>query len=643
MRSRIFRQPTIIHHPVVRTLSLMFAVVAFFNTSIESSYAQSRSRAKAPIFNCQGRIVSLVEDYLLENREVFKYEVRCGRERLKLNLDHGHPVIPHDSIVKVSARRKKGSRDLGVSAADSQTSVQIVSQPSTQLSGTRSALIIRISSLDGGVSCSETALAGSMWSNPISVKSAYQTSSYGALTFLPDGDSNGRPDVVSVSIPYNTAGQCDYSTWEISALSAASKLVSLAPFQHLMFVLPSNINCGWGGLANIGGPKSYYNGAYCSWQPELFQHELGHNLGLGHSGTPSGGTYADHSCAMGNPTGPVTFGAAKRDEMNWLPAGNVATVPGTYRISNLLKSPNSNELSAVKLPRGTAGGSLFVAYRQKDNGDESGLTSVYDRKITVTIGDGLGSMSSLAATLVAGQSHLDTASGYTVSVLAIDPVNQVSEVVISQSCSHISAALSISPATIVTNSPTPQVFDVTITNQDTLSCPASAFTLSAQIPAIWSTSIPTPTFSLLPGQSATAQVNVSPASNTTGGLYSITMDASRNSGPGASEVGYLLVDPIAPLPPTSVTTSIVGRKNKPKGVNVSCAGASDIGNPISGVVGHRMYRNGSFVCEVNGWSCIDPITTAGKYRYRCAAVDAAGNISPRSSASSTIVLAPKGD
>jgi len=33
--------------------------------------------------------------------------------------------------------------------------------------------------------------------------------------------------------------------------------------------------------------------------PGIISHELGHNLGFGHSGTPSGGAYDDASSVMG--------------------------------------------------------------------------------------------------------------------------------------------------------------------------------------------------------------------------------------------------------------------------------------------------------------------------------------------------------
>ncbi len=129
-------------------------------------------------------------------------------------------------------------------------------------------------------------VAGKIFTATQSMRELYLNSSYGQVTFKTDTDGNGQPDVVG---PYNISLSkvgCNWSAWGTAAdIAAQAAGVNLALYQHRIYILPpySQLpDCGWAGLAYIGGSKSYIA------EPQsmmVYTHELGHNLNMAHAGT----------------------------------------------------------------------------------------------------------------------------------------------------------------------------------------------------------------------------------------------------------------------------------------------------------------------------------------------------------------------
>jgi len=73
-------------------------------------------------------------------------------------------------------------------------------------------------------------------------------------------------------------------------------------YNYQLFILPTGTPCTWAGLGMIGCKTNtcytWYNGIYGS-NLSVLLHELGHNFGLEHSGTPEN-AYGDKSCVMGS-------------------------------------------------------------------------------------------------------------------------------------------------------------------------------------------------------------------------------------------------------------------------------------------------------------------------------------------------------
>src|SRR5262249_50236521 len=132
--------------------------------------------------------------------------------------------------------------------------------------------------------------------------------SFGYLSWLRDADGNGQADVIEVNIPELVGASCtssDMAHWADAAVQAAkAQGVPVDLYQHKLFLLPNEVPCA-GGVGEMG----CWNDCYvwqrnCSW-PDLYIHELGHNLGLHHArvdsdnnGTPES-EYGDASCPMG--------------------------------------------------------------------------------------------------------------------------------------------------------------------------------------------------------------------------------------------------------------------------------------------------------------------------------------------------------
>ena len=595
----------------------------------------ANAAAAKQLMRCEGRVRAQIADYLFEDAAEIKYQVRCGSRRMALEVLGDHRLLRDGALIRVRGEKVPGKNILRV-RADGKDGTSVAMLTAAVVSGAHKALIIRISSLDGSVPCSEVQLNGYMWANSVNVNTSYQVASYGNVSFPPDGDNNGLADVVSVSIAYNTSGLCNYSTWGSAAQSAAAKLVNTGSFQHMMYVLPSNVNCGWAGLASLGGGYSYYHGKNCTWQPELFQHELGHNLGFHHSGTAAGGEYADHSCGMGNPSGPVTFNGSKRVESGWLPSANIASGVGSYMLKNADLAPAAGDLTVIKLTR-PSGGSFYVSYRQKGLPQDGGLSATYDQKVLVTRSTGMGSISYLDAILGVGQSFTDSASGLGIMVNSIDTANQSANVTVSGDCILSQPQISISPASQAGIPGSVRTYTVAVSNRDSVFCAATSFTMSSQAPLGWGASLNAASLALAAGSSGSLQLTVTAPLDAAEGAYAAVVSALGADHAEVSGSAGFKVDVTAPNTATSVIAAISKKGNRVKGVNVSCSGASDAGAVQSGISGYKFFRGSTQVCGV-GNSCFDPITAAGAYTYKCKAIDGAGNESVLSTASATVTI-----
>ncbi|MEY4706128.1 MAG: hypothetical protein RL042_2333, partial [Nitrospirota bacterium] len=244
----------------------------------------------------QGELEVIHGDDFTGSRSFIRYFVRsfATHELLELGFDS----LPSAELltgrhVTVRGRRQDSAiwvKDV-VPLSDSGTSAQSSGTvEAAPVLTERSAVAILINLTDA-VLCADITtctykpayIAGQLFTNAQSVRSLYLNSSYQQVTFKTDTNNDGQPDVVG---PYNLALSkvgCNWSQWGAAADSAATAAgVNLSLYQHKIYVISSatQTDCGWAGLAYVGGSQSYVS------EPQsmmVYAHELGHNLSMAHA------------------------------------------------------------------------------------------------------------------------------------------------------------------------------------------------------------------------------------------------------------------------------------------------------------------------------------------------------------------------
>lgn len=134
--------------------------------------------------------------------------------------------------------------------------------------------------------------------------------------------------------------------------------VQLDNYDRHIFILPNLPECGWAGLGTLGCQKDncriwINNGGATMQSLNIIWHEIGHTMGLYHSGVP-GNEYGDCTCAMGNCGVGQCFNAAQSWQLGWaLPIGDLdasSLTPGIWL--------------EYSLPALQTGGSKEALYRQ---------------------------------------------------------------------------------------------------------------------------------------------------------------------------------------------------------------------------------------------------------------------------------------
>jgi hypothetical protein len=370
---------------------------------------------------------------------------------------------------------------------------------------------------------------------------------------------------------------CDYATLANYAQSAASSAgINLSAYKRFVYAFPQNA-CGWWGLGTVGGTPSqaWING---SLQLRVLGHEMGHNLGLWHShalqcsgvtiGTScSNIEYGDTFDIMGATS--AHYNAFQKQRLGWLNAGvspPITTVQssGTYTLDPYeVTGTNSKALKILK--DATSKTWYYVEFRQPAGFDSfiSGYSNVLNGVVIHTGSDSSGDSSYLLdmtpatsswsdPALDVGLTFSDPASGVTISTQSVSGSSAVVNVSVgSTPCVPAAPTVSLAPSQSQTvTAGTSVSYTVSITNNDTVACSGSTYSVQMIEPTGWNGSLGSSSLSIGPGASVSTMLTVASDSAAPNGSYPVGATAAKTSNTTLASTGSATYNiGTAPPPP----------------------------------------------------------------------------------------------
>ncbi len=188
--------------------------------------------------------------------------------------------------------------------------------------------------------------------------------------------------MIDVSVDYSLATGLTNKFIHLGTLAEAALPedgIDPYDFTYIVFARPSDINVfppAIAGVAATPGRRSWYNDAYGSL-PYVMIHEMGHNLGLGHSAY-DGNEYGDATCTMGlgfpsvnDDKGRTCFNAAKMYYLGWYSSYNVDVIPssdsyfgGLVPTDDIATTSVSSDYNYVVKLSGAGEINLFIFYNK---------------------------------------------------------------------------------------------------------------------------------------------------------------------------------------------------------------------------------------------------------------------------------------
>ncbi len=402
------------------------------------------------------------------------------------------------------------------------------------------------------------------------VNDFYREASYGQ-TWL-TGDVKGY-----VTLPINST--CDYFGMDSYAQQAARDSgIDVSQYQRLVYMMPQNSSCGWRGQGTVGGSPSR---AWINGELNLMTigHELGHNLGLKHAKELNCGsgylsdacveiTYGDTLDIMGKSEG--HFNLFNKARLGWLSEsrGEIATADadGTYRLEPLV-GDSQGGAKGLKVRRGTdsqTGAPLwyYLEYRQAQGFDSFMAGKAVTEGVLVHLNSSAQDIESSQlldmtpksslydlddAALQAGYSYSDDTAGVTITTESVD--NAGVDVTVAYSggtCVQANPTLALSQNSDWVAPGTSVTYSATVTNNDSLECGDSQFSVNVQVPANWSAS--SASLTLAPGATANVSFSVVSSGDANDGFYDLDVTAynAQDSNLVATGlVSYVVQAPVA--------------------------------------------------------------------------------------------------
>jgi len=267
-----------------------------------------------------GTFVKLMEDYFKEGVARHKYGLKDtddGHDFVELNADDvlsvsANGVLPIGQVVTIRGVRSSVGgllNTLRLTALDILRSKRVNGRP-PGFTGDKKILVILTQLANStygttSTTCSASTISANFWTATTNINGMFQFASRGALSANQNGGAVVGPFTVQARTVSGsqTTFDCDPYAWANAAKAAASAAgTDPNAYDVIHYSLPNYqaMNCGWGGLGEVGGPNSWT--AQCALK-STSAHEIGHNMGFQHSSSLVNNVFAEYgdgTCVMGD-------------------------------------------------------------------------------------------------------------------------------------------------------------------------------------------------------------------------------------------------------------------------------------------------------------------------------------------------------
>lgn len=252
-------------------------------------------------------------------------------ERAFLRIE-GARFARHNSTERVRVRSGGDSHDQIL--VDVNAKIKISEAPSDNdgtrrrtavMIGESNVLVVRVTTNDGRVALNASSISARVFGSFGTPASQFKTCSMEQKQLLPAVGPGISDGVLELKLNSNIRGieAGDFENAVNTAL--ATKVASLNAYDHILYCLPAGSlgasgETDWIAYAYIDWNRAFFNDGACGHLSTLV-HELGHNMGLGHSGK-DGDPYGDQSGIMGigydREYWPLAcFNSAKNWQLGW--------------------------------------------------------------------------------------------------------------------------------------------------------------------------------------------------------------------------------------------------------------------------------------------------------------------------------------
>jgi len=537
-----------------------------------------------------------------------------------ISLDLPAQQLESGTVIAIQADDFENPRAIPLAYCREEQPKQLPAMRAATFTGKRRVLVITVNFQDTAIQYDLEAISALLFTGPDSVDAFYTKMSAGAVGFT--GDVVG-PFTIGFS---NADSGCSYFSWALAADAAAQAAgIPISEYQHKVYVLPYHYSCGWSGLATVGGnPGRVW--IMRSDVADIYAHELGHNLGLLHASADynNDGKVTDECGDSSNIMGRTGQGlrnlnAPHKAQLGWLPVENIVTPAGpmVVQLAPLeLAAGETLAPQALKIAKDGTNSAYYFSYR-RPVGTDTNLPTAFRNTLSVHHSAPSPACSYLVATLADNVPFVDASTGLTVTMLAHNDGG--AKVQMTYACYAARPGLTADSTT------------VTITNHDSPLCGSTLFQLQATTPNGWKIEMNPATFQLAPGQTGTAQLNVTPPKKLRQATVSTTITVTDNLNPAHTTTvdQNLASDTAAPTAPANV--QIIGTKRK---IRFRWGRATDNVK----VAGYMIWRDGVPLGQVKSTRYTDRLVIVGTtYQYSVTAFDRAGNSSaPSPTVSATV-------